>query len=132
MTVILLFVGHYSGRRSSQKDSGAAGVEPRLGAGVRSHLHSTMPSDRTRKDFVFLSVDLEFSGLNTVVDLCSGRLDRSGYCLIHAAPSAFMNCFTPSRPVKPSLSDPPSRSSRMSISKKGQQTRSPIAHSVTS
>jgi hypothetical protein len=49
-----------------------------------------------------------------------------------AAPSAWMNCFTPSLPVRRSQSDPPSRSNRMSMSKNGQQARSPTAHSATS
>lgn len=49
-----------------------------------------------------------------------------------AAKSDRMNCFTPSRPVRRNHKLPPSRSTCMSISKKGQHRRSPTTHSETS
>jgi hypothetical protein len=54
------------------------------------------------------------------------------YCLTQSGASACMNCFVPSRPVSRNQSGPPSRSIRISMSKKGQQSRSPSTHSARS
>ena len=47
------------------------------------------------------------------------------------AKSAFMNCLTPSPPVRRNHTDPRSRSMRTTMSKNGQQSRSPAANSST-
>jgi hypothetical protein len=47
------------------------------------------------------------------------------------AKSAFMNCLTPSPPVRRNQTDPRSRSMRTTMSKNGQQSRSPAANSST-
>lgn len=47
------------------------------------------------------------------------------------AKSFFMNCLTPSPPVRRNHTDPRSRSMRTTMSKNGQQSRSPAANPST-
>jgi hypothetical protein len=44
--------------------------------------------------------------------------------LIQAAPSVWMNCFTPSLPVRPSQSEPPSRSTHVNVEERAAGTLS--------
>src|SRR5207248_1803094 len=56
----------------------------------------------------------------------------SSHFLTQSLPSASMNSFVPFRPVRLSVSGPPSGWTRMSMSKNGQQRRSCSTHSATS
>jgi len=59
------------------------------------------------------------------------NVNRLAHCLIHEAPSIWMNSFVPFRPVSRSQNGPLSSSIRSWMLKNGQHSRSPAAHSAT-
>src|SRR6516162_9053648 len=94
-------------------------------------LHDTVPNmvQPVRVNMTWLAPHLV--GILILAREHTGADSRQHQECSQRAKSAFMNCLTPSPPVRRNQTDPRSRSMRTTISKNGQQSRSPAANSST-
>ena len=97
-------------------------------------LHGRLPSSSRRAAAAAMNYSAPQNDMSVARVAACGRLcppvvwgqslPQQLHCLIHAAPSTLMKSFVPSLPVRRSHREPPSRSSRTSMSKNGQHKRS--------